>query len=140
VIDLDREEVLQDGQPVRLTPVERSVLAMLVGNPGRVVTREALLLEVYGDNPRVDLRSRAVDVHLSNLRRKLGDPPYVETVAEVGLRASTPTAGQTAGTEDLDQVRQRRRQQRRAWARGAAAGPVTGGPSPARTSGRRPGR
>src|SRR5207247_7224741 len=45
VIDLDREEVLQDGQPVRLTPVERSVLAMLVGNPGRVVTRAALLLE-----------------------------------------------------------------------------------------------
>lgn len=70
-VDLQRRVADVDGEPVNLTRLEFDLLAYLVENPGRVVSRKELLREVW---QRTD-SARTVDVHLSWLRRKLGDDP-----------------------------------------------------------------
>ncbi len=60
-----------DGRPFELTRLEFDLLAYLAAHPGRVVSRAELLREVW---QRTDA-ARTVDVHLSWLRRKLGDDP-----------------------------------------------------------------
>lgn len=57
-----------DGAVVVLTPGELSILSVLVENPGRVMSRDELLEMAYGDT---DVFDRAIDVHISRLRRKL---------------------------------------------------------------------
>ncbi len=74
---------LGDGE-VALTPKEFDVLAMLAGDPGATFTREAILREVwdahwYGP-------TKTLDVHVASVRRKLGDPGWIETVRGVGFR------------------------------------------------------
>jgi DNA-binding response OmpR family regulator len=75
-----------DSQPLDLTPLEFDLLTYLARNPGRVVTRRELLREVW---QRTD-GARTVDVHLSWLRRKLGEsaeqPRFLHTVRGVGVR------------------------------------------------------
>jgi len=75
-----------DGQVLDLTPLEFDLLTYLARNPGRVVTRRELLREVW---QRTD-SARTVDVHLSWLRRKLGEsveqPRFLHTVRGVGVR------------------------------------------------------
>lgn len=58
------------GKVVALTPGELSILSVLVQNPGRVMSRDELLEQAYGDTEVFD---RAIDVHISRLRRKLAD-------------------------------------------------------------------
>lgn len=70
-VDRARRTVDVDGRPVVLTKLEFDLLAYLAVNPGRVVSRGELLREVW---QRTDA-ARTVDVHLSWLRRKLGDTP-----------------------------------------------------------------
>ncbi|GAA4326733.1 response regulator transcription factor [Actinomadura luteofluorescens] len=92
-IDLDRREALLDGEPLELTRREFDLLAYLAARPGRVVARRELLAEVwrqaYGDD-------QTIDVHLSWLRRKLGEtaaaPRYLHTVRGVGVRLADPRA------------------------------------------------
>jgi len=88
-IDTARHEVLLGAAPVPLTPREFNVLATLAGQPGRVFTRAQLLEQVWG-NEYYD--EHVVDVHIANLRHKLGDDPadpaVVETVRGVGYRFS----------------------------------------------------
>jgi DNA-binding response OmpR family regulator len=71
-----------------LTPKEFDVLRVLVEHAGRVVTREQLLRDVW--ETTWGGSSKTVDMHLSWLRRKLGDPPtdqrYITTVRGVGFR------------------------------------------------------
>jgi two-component system OmpR family response regulator len=57
-----------EGTVVALTPGELSILSVLVQNPGRVMSRDELLEQAYGDTEVFD---RAIDVHISRLRRKL---------------------------------------------------------------------
>jgi DNA-binding winged helix-turn-helix (wHTH) protein len=122
VIDLDRASVTQGGRPVRLTPVERSILTVLAANPGRAVSREALMHAVYGDDPGLEVRTRTVDVHVFNLRRKLGQPDWLATVPGVGYRS---TAISLVSEDDLEEVRRRRREQRLAWAASSSPSPPT---------------
>src|SRR5690606_5148204 len=90
-IDLDRREAALDGKPLELTRREFDLLAYLAARPGRVVARRELLAEVwrqaYGDD-------QTIDVHLSWLRRKLGEtaanPRYLHTVRGVGVRLAEP--------------------------------------------------
>jgi DNA-binding response OmpR family regulator len=90
-IDLERREVTLDGAPLELTRREFDLLAYLAARPGRVVARRELLAEVwrqaYGDD-------QTIDVHLSWLRRKLGEtaakPRYLHTVRGVGVRLAEP--------------------------------------------------
>jgi two-component system, OmpR family, alkaline phosphatase synthesis response regulator PhoP len=87
-IDEPRHEVRVDGLAVELTATEFGVLAALAREPGVVLTRAALLDRVWG--PEFAADDHLVDVHVANLRRKLGDDPsvprFVETVRAVGYR------------------------------------------------------
>ena len=87
-VDELRHEVRVDGAPVELTATEFGILAALARDPGVVVGRAALLDRVWG--PEFIGDDHLVDVHVANLRRKLGDDPaaprFVETVRAVGHR------------------------------------------------------
>lgn len=87
-VDLGRHEVVRDGRPVALTRKEFGLLAALTHEPGMVVERERLLLEVWGTAWRG--AGRTLDVHMASLRGKLGDPPLVATVRGVGYRLDVP--------------------------------------------------
>ncbi|MBD0329696.1 MAG: response regulator transcription factor [Thermoleophilia bacterium] len=88
VIDVGRRTVETDGRPVRLTYVEFELLRILVANPGRVFTREALLEALWGSAAYRE--PRTIDVHVRHLREKLepdpADPQLIETVRGVGYR------------------------------------------------------
>jgi DNA-binding response OmpR family regulator len=92
VIDPAARQVRLAGEAVELTPREFDLLHHLAGRAGQVVTKRELLTEVwqipYGG------ADKTVDVHLSWLRRKLGEsataPRYLHTVRGVGVRLGTP--------------------------------------------------
>ena len=85
-IDFDRRAVEVRAEEVRLTYVEFEILAALARAPGRVLTREALLEQVWGDSDYRD--PRTVDVHIRHLREKIErdakTPEYLFTVRGVG--------------------------------------------------------
>jgi DNA-binding response OmpR family regulator len=88
VIDEARRSVRVDARPVDLTTLEFDLLAVLARDPGVVIRRQILLDRVWGADFIAD--DHLVDVHVANLRRKLGDDParprFVETVRGVGYR------------------------------------------------------
>lgn len=88
VVDVDAHEVRRGGEALALTPLEFALARLLAAHPRRVFTRAQLLEQVWGDDFYGD--EHVVDVHISNLRRKLeidpSDPVYVETVRGVGYR------------------------------------------------------
>jgi two-component system, OmpR family, alkaline phosphatase synthesis response regulator PhoP len=87
VVDFDAHEIFIDGHPVALTPNEFSVLAALAEHPGHVLTRGQLLDRVWGPDFYGD--EHVVDVHISNVRRKLGATgrtDLIETIRGVGYR------------------------------------------------------
>jgi DNA-binding response OmpR family regulator len=88
LIDRSRREVRVDDQPVDLTKTEFDLLAELVRGEGRVWTRAELVSAVWGSG--WDGGEHTVDVHMANLRRKLGQSgggaSYIETVRGVGFR------------------------------------------------------
>lgn len=78
VIDLVKHTVTCGGVPLELTVLEFNLLHTMASQPGRVFSRDELLSRVWGaDFVGVD---RVVDVHVSHLRRKLGDDPEVPTL------------------------------------------------------------
>jgi DNA-binding response OmpR family regulator len=87
-LDLDAREVRLAGEPVNLTPIEFALLDALMAAPRRVHSREELLTRVWGPDRSSSIN--LVDVHISKLRRKLGDdsryPTYVRTVRSEGYR------------------------------------------------------
>ncbi|MEV6372468.1 response regulator transcription factor [Micromonospora musae] len=93
-VDPRSRQVTLDGAAVELTPREFDLLHHLAARPGQVVTKRELLSEVwqipYGG------ADKTVDVHLSWLRRKLGEsaqePRYLHTVRGVGVRLESPQA------------------------------------------------
>ncbi len=87
---VSREVTLAD-ESIDLTRKEFDLLAYLVGRPGRVLTRAQLLEAVWGYPGDVD--SRTVDVHVAQLRRKLGDACPVQTVRGVGYKTSVKQDG-----------------------------------------------
>ena len=84
VVDRRTREVVVDGRAVMLTPKEFDLLALLAADPGAVCTRERILDEVW--DPHWYGPTKTLDVHVSSLRRKLGDPTLVETIRGVGYR------------------------------------------------------
>jgi DNA-binding response OmpR family regulator len=87
-IDFERRAVAVRGNGARLTYVEFEILAALARRPGRVLTREQLLEQVWGDSDYRD--PRTIDVHIRHLREKLESDPrapeYLFTVRGVGYR------------------------------------------------------
>jgi len=83
-IAVPRREVRVAGEPVALTPTEFALLAILVEQPGVVVSRSHLMDRIWG-NAFVGT-SRSLDVHMTGLRGKIGRRELVETVRGVGFR------------------------------------------------------
>jgi DNA-binding response OmpR family regulator len=90
-IDPGGREALLDGAPVPLTPTEFDLLLALATNPKLVLSRRQLIDAVWGSGWVGD--ERMVDVHIRNLRRKLGDDPaaprFLRTVRGAGYRIGT---------------------------------------------------
>jgi two-component system OmpR family response regulator len=84
-VDLVTRRVTVDGEPISLTATEFDLLAHLMQHPGRVYTREHLLSEVWGYAAVVG--TRTVDVHVAQVRAKLGDSSPIRTVRGVGYSA-----------------------------------------------------
>jgi DNA-binding response OmpR family regulator len=87
-VDLESRRVSRAGNAVELTGLEFDVLCALLARAGRVVPRSALL-ELAGRND-VTVSDRTVDVHVSHLRKKLGDDPprLIRTIRGVGYMFS----------------------------------------------------
>ncbi len=84
-IDPERFEVIIDQQPVNLTPVEFKILHLLAQNPGKVFSRERILDHLWGNEKAVI--DRTVDVHIKNLRDKLGTSgELVKNIRGVGYK------------------------------------------------------
>jgi two-component system, OmpR family, response regulator RegX3 len=86
-VDSRSRRVRVGKRELDLTPKEFDVLAMLVRDPGAVVSRRRLLGEVWDTSWYGS--TRTIDVHIAALRRKLGDPGWIETVRGVGFRLRT---------------------------------------------------
>ena len=84
-LDPDRHRCFVDDTEVTLTAKEFDLLRCLMSRPGRVLTRDVLLEEVWGAD--ISVTTRTVDTHLKRLREKLGDAGVlIETVRGVGYR------------------------------------------------------
>ncbi len=105
-IDLTRRTTSLNGQPLDLTTMEFNLLALFVEHPGQVFTRLQLLERVQGT--AYEGYERTIDVHVKNLRKKLGDDPlkphYIETVRGVGYRMSADKGWQKPPEHPLEGV------------------------------------
>ncbi len=90
-IDRRTRKVLVDGAEVTLSPKEYELLALLASDPGAVVDRQTILEEVW--DPHWYGPTKTVDVHVASLRKKLGNPDWIETVRKVGLRLGGALVG-----------------------------------------------
>jgi two-component system response regulator RegX3 len=94
-LDPATRSVARAGAPVEVTRKEFDLLRLLMGNAGVVVTRERLIDEVWDVNWFGS--TKTLDVHVSGLRKKLGDDPgaprYIHTVRGVGFMFAAPDAG-----------------------------------------------
>jgi DNA-binding response OmpR family regulator len=83
-LDPGRRVALRAGQRLELSPKEFVVLELLLAAQSRVVSAEELLERAWDE--AADPFTNTVKVTMSRLRRKLGDPPLIETVAQAGYR------------------------------------------------------
>jgi two-component system response regulator CpxR len=85
-IEKSSRTVRLDGKTLSLTPIEYDLLTSLAGAAGRVLTRDQLLDAVTGRN--YEVFDRSIDVHISSLRRKLGENPrnprFIKTIRTAG--------------------------------------------------------
>jgi DNA-binding response OmpR family regulator len=84
-LDRDSHDVTVDGRPVELTAKEFDLLAFFMANAGVVVSRDLLLDRVWGQE--YPGGTRTVDVHVAQLRRKLGRPDLIRTLRGTGYKA-----------------------------------------------------
>jgi two-component system, OmpR family, alkaline phosphatase synthesis response regulator PhoP len=88
-MDLDRWTLTVQGEAVDLTNTEFRLLQVLLEARGRVLTRDALLAQVWSQDGLRGEDTRTVDVHIGRLRRKLGPcGRYIITVRNVGFRCA----------------------------------------------------
>ncbi len=87
-IDVEARQVRKDDQPIDLTSTEFDILHALARHPGRVLSREQLIEQVWGYDYYSD--ERVVDVHIGRLRKKIEDnpdePALIITVRGAGYR------------------------------------------------------
>lgn len=93
-LDQGSRRLRRGGDAIELTKIEFDLLRMLMQQPGLVVSRQDVARGVW--NLTAGEIGKALDVHMSSLRRKLGDdakdPRYIETVRGVGFRLSAGQA------------------------------------------------
>ncbi|MGE5827684.1 MAG: response regulator transcription factor [Micromonosporaceae bacterium] len=100
VLDQAQHTALRAGSPLDLTRKEFGVLEELLKARGAVVSSEELLERVWDAN--TDPFTTTVRVTVMTLRKKLGDPPLIETVVGVGYRVPSPTKGHDGPGSDTD--------------------------------------
>jgi DNA-binding response OmpR family regulator len=86
-VDTKSRDVFCQGESINLTPKEFSILELLMYNKNRVLSRLSIAEHVWGDNFDLFSMTNFVDVHVKNLRKKLGDtrePRIIQTVRGVG--------------------------------------------------------
>jgi len=92
-LDLGAYRAFQDDHELELTNKEFELLRMLLMRPGALVRRDEVVRAIW--NMSLSESGKTLDVHVSGLRKKLGDdarrPRYIETVRSVGFRLSTET-------------------------------------------------
>lgn len=89
-LNTELREVMADGNIVHLTKTEFAILKLLMLNPGRVITKSAILDRISEDTP--DCMESSLKVHVSNLRRKLREASgreYIEAVWGIGFKILT---------------------------------------------------
>ncbi len=96
-LDPFRREVYRDGRYVALTRKQFAVLEVLVAAEGGVVSAEELLARAWDEN--ADPFTNAVRITVSALRKRLGEPWIIATVAGVGYRIDTQPATEPEGEE-----------------------------------------
>ena len=84
-IDLDRRETQNAGRPIDLTGAEFDLLALLAGTPGKVFSRDDILERLRG-HAAEDIHTRAIDILISRLRRKLEPLDPIKTLRNAGYR------------------------------------------------------
>jgi DNA-binding response OmpR family regulator len=85
VIDQSKHEVTIAGRPINLTPTEFKLLTAIVSARGRVMSRDQLMDRAMGTE--VFVTDRAIDVHITAVRKKLGDVAWmIHTVRGIGYR------------------------------------------------------
>ena len=87
-VDFSRMELVRKGSEIRLTVTEFRLLAFLLQNPERVISRKELLDAIW--RYRKDPATRTVDMHISKLRQKVerdpANPLHVRTVHRIGYK------------------------------------------------------
>ncbi len=87
-IDFDRAEIRRAGEPIDVTALELRLLAALIRSRGRVLTREELIRQAWGEDTYIG--DRVVDTHILNLRKKIepapASPQFLKSVRGLGYR------------------------------------------------------
>jgi two-component system response regulator MprA len=80
-LDLHARAAVRAGTPLDLTAREIDLLELPMRSPRQVISRETAIAEIWDDT----VIANVVDQHIANLRRKLGDPPLIQTVRGIGF-------------------------------------------------------
>ena len=83
-VDIEKHTALKNGVPVALTPKEFDVLVFFMRNPDVAITREQLLSNIWGFDFTGE--SRSVDIHVQQVRRKMGLQGKLITIPKLGYR------------------------------------------------------
>jgi DNA-binding response OmpR family regulator len=87
-LDFDRGEIRRNGQPLPATALEFRLLSAFVAARGRVLTREQLIQQVWGNGTFIG--DRVIDTHILNLRKKIepapANPTFLKSVRGIGYR------------------------------------------------------
>ena len=87
-VDFDRAEIRRGGQPVDATALEFRLLSAMIRCRGRVLTRDQMIRQAWGDDTHVG--DRVVDTHVLNLRKKIepipAEPQFLRSVRGIGYR------------------------------------------------------
>lgn len=83
-LDTENRILTKAGEEINLPPLEFDVLALLIKNKNRTVSRERMLNEVWGEDYFGDIRT--VDVRVANVRKKLGFTDEIRTISKIGYR------------------------------------------------------
>ncbi|MER5372100.1 response regulator transcription factor [Streptomyces sp. NPDC002553] len=90
VVDRRTRQVWVGEGAVALTPKEFELLALLTEDPGAVYSRQQILDRVW--DPHYEGPTKTLDVHVATLRRKLGNPAWIQTLRGVGFRLAVQSA------------------------------------------------
>lgn len=87
-INIKYFEVLKQGHKIKITPNEFKILKALIGNRGKILSRDSLVDQAFGiDFEGID---RTIDVHIMNLRKKIENDPkkpmYIQTIYGLGYK------------------------------------------------------